>query len=265
MPPEEKQNTEEITQENPASTPLKQEVVESVPTVEEVPSSTQEVENSKVEIVEQTIEKPAIETIENTPVQTSTEEEKPEVKQFENIEVEKTEVLSPIPETVTKEPTQSPAVEQNQDNKTEEITKVAVNEATPTQEIKAPEPLPTFEKVGGGQAIQKPKEPPQPPQTQEIPKQAEPQIIEKIVYQTPPNLIQNLLSKARAKIQERKRKKLNKIMLLFETKPVISNSDIQELLRTTKRSATRYLNILEKEQKIIQVGKAGRGVRYVKR
>ena len=91
--------------------------------------------------------------------------------------------------------------------------------------------------------------------------------------------IQNLLTKARAKIQERKRKKLDKIMSLFESPPTspkgsvsggqgnseISNSDIQKLLRTTKRSATRYLDILEKEQKIIQIGKAGRGVKYIKK
>jgi hypothetical protein len=42
------------------------------------------------------------------------------------------------------------------------------------------------------------------------------QTVEKIIYQTPPNLIQNLSTKARAKIQERKRKKLDKIMGLFE-------------------------------------------------
>lgn len=95
--------------------------------------------------------------------------------------------------------------------------------------------------------------------------QPQTQTVEKIVYQTPPNLIQNLLNKARAKIQERKRIKLDKIMSLFELNSEISNSNIQNLLRTTKRSATRYLNILEKEQKITQVGNAGRSVKYVKK
>ena len=108
-------------------------------------------------------------------------------------------------------------------------------------------------------------EPVKPIQTQEIPLQPEIKIVEKIIYKTNPNFIQKLLIKARAKIQERKKKKLDKIMKLFETKTELSNSDIQKLLRTTKRSATRYLDILEKEQKIIQVGNAGRSVKYVRK
>ncbi len=102
-------------------------------------------------------------------------------------------------------------------------------------------------------------------QTQEVEQPQQTKTVEKIIYQTPPNLIQNLLNKARVKIQERKRNKLDKIMFLFESNPNISNSNVQELLRTTKRSATRYLNILEKEQKIIQVGNAGRGAKYIKK
>ena len=58
----------------------------------------------------------------------------------------------------------------------------------------------------------------------------QPQIQEKIIYKTDPNIIQKLLNKARAKIQERKRKKLDKIMTLFETKSQITNKDIQKLL-----------------------------------
>ena len=86
-----------------------------------------------------------------------------------------------------------------------------------------------------------------------------------------PNFIQNLLIKARAKIQERKRKKLDKIMTLFD-KPspstssgqAITNKDIQKLLRTTRVSAFRYLNILERENRIKQVGKTGKSVFYTK-
>ncbi|MCK4387081.1 MAG: hypothetical protein KAV41_03310 [Candidatus Pacebacteria bacterium] len=99
----------------------------------------------------------------------------------------------------------------------------------------------------------------------EIPAQPQTKIIEKIIYKTDPNFVQKLLIKARAKIQERKRKKLDKIMALFDTQPEISNSKIQALFRTTKRSATRYLNILEKKQKITQIGITGRGVKYIKK
>ena len=75
--------------------------------------------------------------------------------------------------------------------------------------------------------------------------------IEKIVYKTDPNIITKLLNKARAKIQERKRKKLDKIMLLFNTNTQITNKDVQKLLRTTRVSSFRYLNILESENKIM--------------
>jgi len=71
-----------------------------------------------------------------------------------------------------------------------------------------------------------------------------------------------LLIRARAKIQERKRKKMDKIMALFEAKQRITNKDIRKLLHARKRTATNYLNILEQERRIIQVGKKGRGVRY---
>ena len=89
--------------------------------------------------------------------------------------------------------------------------------------------------------------------------------VEKIIYKTDPNIIINLLNKARAKIQERKRKKLDKIMTLFNTNPQITNKDVQKLLRTTKRTARRYFDQLEQEQKITQVGKVGRNVLYIKK
>lgn len=85
------------------------------------------------------------------------------------------------------------------------------------------------------------------------------------------DFIQKLLIKARAKIQERKRKKLDKIMALFESNPEnlpsgrrIANKDIQKLLRISDTTATRYLDILERENKIKQVGKTGKAVFYTK-
>ncbi|MCK4386885.1 MAG: hypothetical protein KAV41_02265 [Candidatus Pacebacteria bacterium] len=89
--------------------------------------------------------------------------------------------------------------------------------------------------------------------------------VEKIIYKTDPNFVQKLLIKARAKIQERKRKKLDKIMTLFETKTQIRNKDVRKSLFVKKRTATNYLNQLEKEQRIIQMGKKGNEVFYVKK
>ena len=161
-----------------------------------------------------------------------------------------------------------------------EIPESAKSAEQPTQTEQTETPAPAEQKREETPAVEPPVEqmPPESPApvdanlaaeppseiAEPLPTQQQPQVIEKIIYQTPPNFIQNLLIKARAKIQERKRKKLDKIMLLFELNSEISNSNIQNLLRTTKRSANRYLNILEKEGKITQVGKTGRGVKYVR-
>ena len=79
-----------------------------------------------------------------------------------------------------------------------------------------------------------------------------------------PNFVQRLLVRARAKIQERRRKKLDKIMALFEAKPRITNRDIRRILRVSRATAVRYLDILERENRIKQVGNTGKSVFYTK-
>lgn len=78
------------------------------------------------------------------------------------------------------------------------------------------------------------------------------------------NLISELLLKARAKIQFKKRLKLEKIMGLFAKKPQITNDEIEKVLHVSDSTATRYLDQLEKENKITQNGKTGKGVMYTK-
>jgi len=63
-------------------------------------------------------------------------------------------------------------------------------------------------------------------------------------------------------IQEKEEKK-NKILELFKTQDRITNNDIEKLLGVSDASATRYLDELEKEGKIIQKGE-NRGVYYIK-
>lgn len=75
---------------------------------------------------------------------------------------------------------------------------------------------------------------------------------------------QSLLVKAREAIQFRKRKKLEKIMGMFLKQSKISNDEVEKLLHVSDATATRYLETLEKEGKIRQVGKTGHGVTYVK-
>jgi len=82
------------------------------------------------------------------------------------------------------------------------------------------------------------------------------------------------LVQARASIQDRKRKKLDKIMESLNAKDPttlklrrvgeITNDEVEKLLHVSDATATRYLSALEKEGKIKQLGKTGTGVVYTK-
>ena len=80
---------------------------------------------------------------------------------------------------------------------------------------------------------------------------------------TKPNS-RELLAKGRAKVQEKKQKKLDKIMELLNTKDKVSNADVEKLFRVSDATATRYLSALQKQGKIRKVGKTGRSVFYAK-
>ena len=82
----------------------------------------------------------------------------------------------------------------------------------------------------------------------------------------------DLLVKARATIQDRKHKKLEKILEFLEAKaqngstgsPQVTNDEVEKLLHVSDATATRYLSALEKEGKIQQVGKTGKAVQYTR-
>jgi len=57
-------------------------------------------------------------------------------------------------------------------------------------------------------------------------------------------------------------KNKEKILALFQTKETVTNNDIEKLLGVSDATATRYLSELEREGKIVQIGKTGRGVEY---
>ena len=82
------------------------------------------------------------------------------------------------------------------------------------------------------------------------------------VIQTSRSRVLELLDKAKLAIQFRKRKKLDKIMSLFLQKSKITNDEVEKFLHVSDATAERYLNILEKENKIKQVGKTGHAVSY---
>jgi Fic family protein len=78
------------------------------------------------------------------------------------------------------------------------------------------------------------------------------------------SVAQTLLDKARAVIQSRKQKKLEKIMGLFAKQTSITNDQVEKLLHVSDATATRYLSHLEKEGRITQSGKTGHAVSYTK-
>jgi hypothetical protein len=76
------------------------------------------------------------------------------------------------------------------------------------------------------------------------------------------SLARELLVKARNAIQFRKRKKLDRVMTLFLKKSKITNNEVKDFLHVSDATAERYLNVLEKENKIKQNGKTGKAVSY---
>jgi len=72
------------------------------------------------------------------------------------------------------------------------------------------------------------------------------------------------LNKANLTRQNKKRKKIDNILNLFIKNPKITNNEIEKLLHVSDATATRYLETLEKEGKIKQVGKTGKYTHYEK-
>ena len=64
--------------------------------------------------------------------------------------------------------------------------------------------------------------------------------------------------------QKKKREKIDEILTLFSENKEITNDEVEKLLHVSDATATRYLETLEKEGKIKQVGKTGKGVSYTK-
>lgn len=60
----------------------------------------------------------------------------------------------------------------------------------------------------------------------------------------------------------RKNKNKAKILELFRDKSELTNSDIREALGVSAASVVRYMDELENESKVEQVGGTGRGVAY---
>lgn len=60
----------------------------------------------------------------------------------------------------------------------------------------------------------------------------------------------------------RKNANKEKVLALLVEKGQLSNADIREALGVSERTAVRYMDALEREGKVEQVGNTGRGVLY---
>lgn len=61
---------------------------------------------------------------------------------------------------------------------------------------------------------------------------------------------------------KRKQEKLERILTLFIDADKITNKDVQELLKVSDSTATRYLDDLEERGRIEQIGETGQSVFY---
>ncbi|MCG2695139.1 winged helix-turn-helix transcriptional regulator [Candidatus Parcubacteria bacterium] len=61
---------------------------------------------------------------------------------------------------------------------------------------------------------------------------------------------------------KKKRENKERILEFLQSNEKIRNNDIEKLLKVSDATATRYLNELEKEQKIKQIGTVGHAVYY---
>lgn len=62
----------------------------------------------------------------------------------------------------------------------------------------------------------------------------------------------------------RKQSNLDETLSLFSERESITNSDARKALEVSSRTAVRYLDELERQGKIIQIGKTGQSVTYRK-
>jgi len=130
---------------------------------------------------------------------------------------------SPAPETVQ---TETPVIEvMPASTQVSESVPVSVDEKLPEPTSSAPAP-----------------QPPQAPQLQSL------------AQQDQRGFIRSLLVKAQAKIQFNKQKKLDKIIQLAQKKQIITNDDVQKLLRVSDATATRYLVKLVQQGHLARTG-----------
>ena len=160
---------------------------------------------------------------------------------------ENTPILAENPEV------SKPDVLSAEGGKTEEIPELVKTLEITTAQIPGNEPLgePETKSVSNSGGMSEAKSEPE-------------KIISIPVIISNKNKVFELLAKAKLAIQSRKRKKLDKVMTMFAKQTKITNDEVEKFLHVSDATAERYLNTLEKENKIKQIGKTGKAVTYQK-
>ena len=78
------------------------------------------------------------------------------------------------------------------------------------------------------------------------------------VYFTKQNISTSIKEQSKKKVENKE-----KILEFLRENEKIANNDIEKILGVSDSTATRYLDELEKENKVEQIGKTGRFVYYV--
>ena len=75
-----------------------------------------------------------------------------------------------------------------------------------------------------------------------------------LAQQDQTSFIRALLAKANAKLHSNRQKKLDNLMLMAQKKRIITNDDVQKLLRVSDATATRYLVKLVQQGRLARAG-----------
>jgi len=181
--------------------------------------------------------------------------------------------VDPVPSEVPPEaPQASPSPENAVMDKDQNPANEPLEPASTLENTPAPEnPNITIEKHGNDVTITEVMEPTAPDVAEAMPdKHSEPPTAQMagnepfdIVEEEKIKKREENLKLANETRQEKKREKINAILDLFAERQTVTNDEVEKLLHVSDATATRYLETLEKEGKIKQVGKTGKGVVYV--
>ena len=170
-----------------------------------------------------------------------------------------------MPPEATATPDASQPIPESPSPATEAPAPATASETPPAPEEVAPEPETAQSPTQMAQMGRSEPLPPEPEPTDPEPPSAAASVPAPVIPQTGIlHATREILVKARVAIQDRKRKKRDKITQALTTKSKITNDEVEKLLHVSDATATRYLSALEKENKIKQVGRTGTGVVYQK-